>query len=73
MCNPAYVFQNLTETKDLRQNMETERKNLEQEELRRTDDVKKAAGELKDIKSDQPQFADRQRDYMKKAIERGRS
>ena len=67
--NPASVFQQMQETKDLKQKLESDRKALEAEVNQRQQAVKdlQAARDL--LKADSPQYQEADQKFMKAAIE----
>lgn len=69
LVNPARVFSDMQETKDLKQKLEQDRATLENEVKNRQQKVKdlQAARDL--LKSDSPQYAQADADFMKNAIE----
>ncbi|HYO09052.1 MAG TPA: OmpH family outer membrane protein, partial [Tepidisphaeraceae bacterium] len=66
--NPARVFAEMQETKDLKQKLENDRKSLEQEVQARQSKVKdlQAARDL--LKTDSPQYAQAEQTFMQEAF-----
>lgn len=67
--NPARVFQEMQETKDLKQKLENDRANLQKEIQTREGKVKDLAAARDLLKPESPQFAQAEAAFMKEAIE----
>jgi Skp family chaperone for outer membrane proteins len=67
--NPAAVFAQMQETKDLKQKLENDRKALEQEVQSRQGKVKDLQGARDMLKADSPQYQDADKAFMQAAIE----
>jgi Skp family chaperone for outer membrane proteins len=69
VCNPARVFGDMQETKDLKQSLENQRKQIEGEVQQRQQKVKdlQAARDL--LKPDSPQYQKADQDFMQEAIQ----
>jgi len=69
VCNPARVFGDMQETKDLKASLESQRKQIEGEVQQRQEKVKglQAARDL--LKADSPQYQKADQDFMQEAIQ----
>ena len=67
--NPARIFQEMQETKDLRQKIETEGKQREAEFQSRQNKVKDLLAARDLLKHDSPQYAQADQEFMKAAID----
>src|SRR4051812_25374931 len=69
VCNPARVFGDMQETKDLKASLESQRKQIETEVAQRQQKVKdlQAARDL--LKADSPQYQKADQDFMQEAIQ----
>ena len=67
--NPARVFAEMQETKDLKQKLENDRSTLEKEVQGRQNKVKDLLAERDLLKADTPQYAEKDRTFMQAAIE----
>ena len=69
VCNPARVFGDMQETKDLKASLESQRKQIEGEVQQRQQKVKdlQAARDL--LKPDSPQYQKADQDFMQEAIQ----
>jgi len=68
-CNPARVFQDMQETKDLKQKLENDRKNIEAEFNARQEKVKGLQAQRDLLKVDSPQYQKADQDFMTEAIQ----
>jgi len=69
IANPARIFNEIQETKDLKQLIETKTKNLEQDRFAREQKLKDLKALRDQLKPDAPQYADRDRELRQAAIE----
>src|SRR4051812_30916351 len=69
VANPARIFNELQETKDLKVAIETERGQLEKMEIEKRAQIKDLQGRRDQLKSDSAAWADANRDLMQKGIE----
>jgi Skp family chaperone for outer membrane proteins len=67
--NPARAFQEMKETKDLKQKLENDRKSLEQEVNTRKGKVTDLQSQRDLLKPDSPQYAKADQDFMQEAIQ----
>src|SRR2546422_350567 len=69
VCNPARVFSDMMETKDLKQAMENQRKSLEQQVNDRQTKVKDLQAQRDLLKQDSQQYQDADKKFMEEAIQ----
>src|SRR3954469_11314673 len=69
VCNPARVFGEMQETKDLKQKIENQQKQLKAEIEARQGKVKDLQAQRDLLKPDSPQFVEADKEFMKQAIE----
>lgn len=67
--NPARVFNEMQETKDLQQKMEAERRNLANTEREKKDHIKSLQDAREQLKPGTPQHQDKNRELLQAAIE----
>src|SRR6476619_7041042 len=69
VANPARIFNEIQETKDLKALIESKTKNLEQDRFTREQKLKDLKALRDQLKPDAPQYADRDRELRQAAIE----
>src|SRR3954453_23896290 len=69
VCNPARVFGDMLETKDLKQSLENQRKQIEGEVAQRQQKVKDLQAARDMLKVDSPQYSKADQDFMQEAIQ----
>jgi Skp family chaperone for outer membrane proteins len=69
VCNPARVFGEMQETKDLKQKLENDRKSIEAEVNAKQQKVKDLQAQRDLLKPDSPQYAKADQDFMQEAIQ----
>ncbi len=67
--NAAKVFNEIKETKDLKAKMETDKKSLEDQQFQRNAKIDALKHQLETLKSDTPQYAEKQKDLLNASIE----
>jgi len=69
IANPAKIFNEIQETKDLKAKMEGDRKTLEATELQKRQELKDLQAQRDTLKPDSPQYAKLNQDLLQKSIE----
>lgn len=69
ICNPARIFQDMQETNDLRQSMEAEGKSFMQKDNEWKQKLRDLQSARDQLKSDSPQYAQRNQELLKTATE----
>lgn len=69
IANPARVFSDIQETKDLRGKMENLRKGLAAEDQQRKAELNDLQTQRQQLKPDSPQYAEKNKELLQKAIE----
>jgi Skp family chaperone for outer membrane proteins len=69
IANPAKVFNDMAETRDLKSRLENERKTLEETEKSKRGRLQQLQDDLRLLRADSPQFADKQRELRQAAVE----
>jgi len=69
IANPARIFNEMQETKDLKVKLENDRKSLEAQEREKREKIKALQDERDQLKSDTPQYAERNKALLSAAIE----
>jgi Skp family chaperone for outer membrane proteins len=67
--NPAKVFNEMQETKDLKQKMEADRKVLEDDEKKKAQDVEEARKARALFNEGTPEFSAKNQEFLKKALD----
>ena len=69
VANPAKIFNEIQETKDLKAAMENQRKQLEQQDFEKQQRIKDLKALRDQLRPDAPQYAERNRDLLQATIE----
>lgn len=69
IANPARIFNDMAETKALKEKIEAERKTLEETERQKRAEIQTLQESLRMLKPESSQFADKNREFQQKAIE----
>jgi Skp family chaperone for outer membrane proteins len=69
VCNPAKIFNNMQETKDLKDKMEAQGKDLQNQEDAKKKELEALQAKLKMLNAGSPQHDESQKELIKKAIE----